>query len=201
MNNMNNMNKIKITKVENRTFKIDFYLINYEISNEHFKSQKLIEYLYLFNSNYFQDGSIKSITDNNYSIYLLIKPICKELGLFNNRFIYLLLKNNFIGNKINVFGINIPVEDKSKINTDYIKHLEDKTILATPLSGLDFEIEKINNNIMKIVINFELESNFYMFPMFETIIKGFLKNIFKNFQSGYFNVKYNDPMLGSILFH
>lgn len=192
---MDNLNKIKVTKIDKKKFKIDFCLFNHLISNINFSSNELMKYLYLFNSSYFEDGCLNKISKDYISIFLLIKPICKELGL-SKRYIYFLLKDNINkdNNKISTTGIPIPVSDQTKINSDYIKYLEDTNILSTSLNKIQFEIEKKNNYFMNVQIIFELEPSFYMFPMMETIIKEIIKKIFKNFQTGYFNLQDNELM-------
>ena len=195
---MNNLNKIKVDKIDKKKFKINFCLLNSTISNLNFSSRDLMKYLYLFNSTYFEDGSLNVLSDQHFSIFLLIKPICKELGL-NKRKLYFLLKDVSNNSKNSAIGIPISVSDHTKINPDYKKYLEDPNILPTAMSKIEFEIEKKNNHYMNIQISFELEQSFYMFPMLETIIKEIIKKIFKNFQAGYFNLQDNDLIKCSFL--
>ena len=195
---MNNLNKIKVDKIDKKKFKINFCLLNSTISNLNFSSRDLMKYLYLFNSTYFEDGNLNVLSDQHFSIFLLIKPICKELGL-NKRKLYFLLKDVSNNSKNSAIGIPISVSDHTKINANYKKYLEDPNILPTALSKIEFEIEKKNNHFMNIQICFELEPSFYMFPMLETIIKEIIKKIFKNFQAGYFNLQDNDLIKCSLL--
>lgn len=180
---MSNPNSVKFKKIEDRKYAISFLLENNGIDNSTINDFFLIELLYKVNHDNFIDGTIQ-YNDTNGVMYVLIKPICKELG-FNNRYIYLSLEKQKQDNKTYIQCTPIDVSTLHLIDEKYHHYLKDPSILSTSLSKMNITIHKTNKHQMVVDLVFSLEPSFYIFPLFETILKMFLKKIFKNLQMYY----------------
>ncbi len=177
--------KINIKKVNDKQYQIQFNLINPSIDNKMIDDFSLITMLFNLNKDHFIDGMIQSIDsndNNNKIIMVLVKPICKEFG-FNQRYLYLDLVRKENGPISTIIGT--PCFTQSLLPVNYQNLINSPNVVPTPLSNLTFSIDKTNSNNIGVLINFTLDDTFYSFPMFDSLIKTFLKSIFKKLQHAY----------------
>lgn len=181
-------NKISVKKITDKNYTINFNLYNQFIDNKLIDEFNLICMLFNLNKDHFIEGSINTINENenNKCIFVLVKPICKEFG-FSQRYIYLNLERSFKDHESNIVGL--PLSDVKFLPLQFHSYLNSDTIVKTPIEKLEFKINRSKNNIIEIEITFSLDSTFYHFPMFETLIKSFLKRIFRNLQQAYMLIK------------
>lgn len=177
-------NKISVKKITDKNYKVNFNLYNNVIDNKLCDEFNLICMLFNLNKEHFIEGSINTLNndENNKYIFVLVKPICKEFG-FSQRYIYLNL--NRINNDLESNILGLPLTDANFLPLQYQSYLNNSSIVKTPIEKLEFKINRSKINTMELEINFVLDSTFYSFPMFETIIKSFLKKIFRNLQQAY----------------
>ena len=185
---MFNSKKIKFTKLPDKTYKFSFLLENPGLNNNCLDEFALIELLYNVNKDYFSDGILKYNDTDGY-MYLLIKPVCKELG-FSQRFMYLSF-NKEQTNKNDIFIKCIPIskDDTSIIEPRLVPYLKDESILNIFITEANIYLHKINDYQINIDIVFSLDQSFIIFPLFESFIRMFLTKTFGNLQRCYKNFK------------
>jgi len=187
---MFNSKKIKLTKLLDKTYKLSFLLENPFLNNSRLDEFALIELLFNVNKDYFSDGILKYNETDGY-IYLLIKPVCKELG-FSQRFMYLSLhKEQSQTNKNEVIIKCIPISktNQSIIDLRLVHYLKDESILDTFIKEVNISLHKINDYQINVEIIFSLDKSFIIFPLFESIIRMFLTKTFGNLQTCYKDFK------------
>ena len=187
---MFNSKKIKLTKLLDKTYKLSFLLENPFLNNSRLDEFALIELLFNVNKDYFSDGILKYNETDGY-IYLLIKPVCKELG-FSQRFMYLSLhKEQSQTNKNEVIIKCIPISktNQSIIDLRLVHYLKDESILDTFTTEVNISLHKINDYQINVEIIFSLDKSFIIFPLFESIIRMFLTKTFGNLQRCYKDFK------------
>jgi hypothetical protein len=183
---MFNSKKIKLTKLLDKTYKLSFLLENPALNNNCLDEFALIELLYNVNKDYFVDGILKYNKTDGY-VYLLIKPVCKELG-FSQRFMYLSFnKSQSQTNKDEILIKCTPISksNQSMIDPRLVHYLKDESILDTCISEATIYVNKINDNKINIEIIFSLDNSFIIFPLFESFIRIFLTKTFGNLQKCY----------------
>jgi len=176
--------KINIKKINEKHYRIQLNLINQSIDNKMIDDFSLITMLFNLNKDHFVDGMIQTIHNdsNNKVIMILVKPICKEFG-FNQRYLFLELVRTENGQIYSIKGK--PCSTQSILPITYQNLINSPNIINTPLSNITFSIDKTISSKIDICIDFELDNTFYSFPMFDTLIKTFLKSIFKKLQHAY----------------
>jgi len=185
---MFNSKKIKFTKLIDKTYKLSFLLENPGLNNSRLDEFALIELLFNVNKEYFSDGILKYNETEGY-IYLLIKPVCKELG-FSQRFMYLSLhKEQTNKNEIIIKCIPISKTNQSIIDPRLVHYLKDESILDTFTTEVNISLHKINDYQINVDIVFSLDKSFIIFPLFESMIRMFLTKTFGNLQRCYKDFK------------
>jgi len=176
--------KIGIKKIKDKCYEIKFDLINNKIDSNLIDDFSLITMLFNLNKDHFIDGTIQTLNNdiNQRLIMVLVKPICKEFGI-NQRYIFLDLSRS-ITNKVS-YITGSPGKEITKLPLVYQNLIDSPSVVPTPLANINFTIDKTQTSSIKINIVFTLDDTFYSFPMFDTIIKSFLKNIFKKLQQAY----------------
>ena len=176
--------KIGIKKIKDKCYEIKFDLINNKIDSNLIDDFSLITMLFNLNKDHFIDGTIQTLNNdiNQRLIMVLVKPICKEFG-FNQRYLFLELVRKENGPISTIMGT--PCFTQSLLPVNYQNLINSHNVVPTPLSNLTFSIDKTNSNNIGVLINFILDDTFYSFPMFDSLIKTFLKSIFKKLQHAY----------------
>jgi hypothetical protein len=182
--NKNKYNSIIFEKLEDRKYMVSFTLENENIDSSTVNEFSLLELLYNSNNEQFIDKCIQ-YNENNGIIYILIKPICKEFG-FNSRYLYFSLEKKIQDDKKVELQFNpIHVSNLDYLDQKYHHYLKDDSIIPTSIIHLNATFEKINNHQMLVEFTYNLDPAFYIFPLFESILKIVLKKIFKNLQICY----------------
>ena len=191
---MFNSKKIKFTKIHDKTYKLSFLLENPSLNNSCLDEFALIELLFNVNKEYFSDGILKYNETEGY-IYLLIKPVCKELG-FSQRFMYLSLNKEKLPsqaqpnkNETLIKCAPISKDHPSDIDARVLHYLTDTSILDTFITEANIYLHKQNDYQINIEIVFSLDKSFIIFPLFESFIRMFLTKIFGNLQQCYKDFK------------
>jgi hypothetical protein len=178
-NNISNAEKILIQKknlclsriIKNK-YQLDCIIENTNIYLDKIINFQFIKLMYEANKNYFEVIQLDIVNDNEAYLYLLVKPILKELGIVQ-RYISLKLTKyvDTAINKIYFKGVSFPEYGK-KIN-------ECKNAVLSPIYEINIVCTIIHSHKIQIQQTFLFEDKFVSPPLFETIFAKMLKDIFK----------------------
>ena len=177
----NEMNKILIqnknfqfTKIMKHKYKIDFSITNNRIHLDKIIHFSLIKLMYQVNKNHFETMHMDIVDDDNAYLYILLKPILKELG-FSQRYVSLkfIKYSNSEKNKIFLKGI---------FYSDYGEKINQcKNAIPLPIEEINIICTIINPHKIQLTKNISFQENFNMPIFFEKIFGTLLKSIYKPF--------------------
>ena len=180
----NKYNSIIFDKLGDRKYKVSFPLENEKLDNSTVNEFYLMDMLYNSNKEQFIDKCIQ-YNETNGVIYILVKPICKEFG-FNSRYLYFSLEKKIQdNNNVELQFYPIDVSNLDYLDQKYHHYLKDSSIVPTSIKSLHATFEKINKHQMLVEFTYNIDPSFFIFPLFESILKIVLKKMFKNVQTYY----------------
>jgi hypothetical protein len=161
------------------------YLTNCKIENNNIHitdlfNFNLLQLMYQLNSDIFQTIEFTIINENEANLYLLIKPLLQNLGIWQ-RFVSLKFTKTVLQDESVIFT-GIP-----DIEYANLKHNCKNAVIA-PLSKIIFHCSPSTPNKFNLTTYFTLEDNFVFPLMLEKFIGIIFKKVYKNIIKGVKNI-------------
>jgi len=138
----------------------------------------LLKLMYQLNSDIFETIDFTIINENEANVYLLIKPLLKNLGIWQ-RFVSLKFTRSVLSDDTVIF-VGVPDHEYGKL-----KHTCKNAIFA-PLNKIIFycDVSRTNMNALNLTTYFCLEENFVFPMMLEKLVGTIFKRVYKNIKKG-----------------
>ena len=138
----------------------------------------LLKLMYQLNSDIFETIEFTIINENEANVYLLIKPLLKNLGIWQ-RFVSLKFTRSVLSDDTVIF-VGVPDHEYGKL-----KHTCKNAVFA-PLNKIIFycDVSSTNINELNLTTYFCLEENFVFPMMLEKLVGTIFKRVYKNIKKG-----------------
>lgn len=160
-----------LTRNEKNNYQIEFMIENNNIYVQNMLGFQFIQLIYEVNKNYFEIIKLDIINTNEAHLYLLMKPVMKELGVLQR----------FAALKINMFT-------DQHTNTIYFKgypypeyqHLNQcNNAIIAPIKEFTIACNVLTPHRFKFTKNIIFDDDFTIMPFFENIFGVIIKHIFQ----------------------
>jgi len=162
--------KIELTKINSNTFKLVSLVENKNIYLEKIITFDLIRLCCKVNMDYFDVVELEILNDNEAILFILMKPLFKELGL-QSRYVNLkIIKKN---DKSDVYFMC------NKSNDFTSKTIQYKNAIQSPISNINIFCKLLNPHLIQFSETLSFDEPYDMNTIMEKIISHILKVIFK----------------------
>ena len=156
-----------ISRIKRNHYKIDMTLENHQLLMEKILNFNLVKLIFEINKSNFDVSHLEENENGKEAdMYLLIKPLFKDLGFFQ-RYISLHLTQYEDNGSIQFSGVAFPEYGET--------HNKCKNAIATPIKEMHISSFLYNPHKMTLNVQFILEDTFEMSSLFENIFITLLK--------------------------
>jgi len=159
-----------LTRNKKNQYQIDFVIENKYIHVKNMLNFNLLKFIYEVNKNYFEKVQLDEVNSHEAKLYLLMKPIMKELGILQ-RFASLHVKMS-TDQSNNVYFKGTPCAQYDPIH-------ECKYAIIAPIKEFTITCTLLSPHKFKFSQTLFFDMDFTMLPFFENIFGTLLKNIFQ----------------------
>jgi hypothetical protein len=158
-----------LTRNKKNHYQIDFTVENKNIYVSNILNFSFIKLIYEVNKNMFEIVQLDMINENEAKLYLLMKPIMKDLGVFQR---FSTLKITMYSNAKSVYFKGIPCPE-------YISLNKCKNAILAPIKEFTIMCNILTPHKFTITKTLVFDSDFTMILFFENIFGTLIKNIFQ----------------------
>jgi hypothetical protein len=166
---LKNKKKVIFTKLSKNTFKLESIVENKNIFLEKLLNFDLIHLFYKVNIQYFESVDFKLINENEAILFILMKPLIKQLGT-PARYVNLKITKKEEGDKCVLFNARACNDFNNKTSTSAV---------PSPLLNIDIICNIINPHLLHIYEVLTFDETYASYSIFEQIVSPILKIIFK----------------------
>lgn len=165
-----NKKKVELTKLKKNIYRLESFVENKNIYLEKIINFELIQLFYKVNISFFEIVEFEIINDDEAILFVLMKPLLKELGI-QPRYVNLKITKKIENSKV---FFNCVSCDNFINNT----HKYDNAI-RSPLLAVNITCNLINPHLLNIVETLTFDESYNSFSIMESVLSKFLKIIFK----------------------
>ena len=162
---------IKCVKINKNTFKLESLVENNNLFLEKLLNFDIIQLFYTVNIQYFEAVDFKLINENEAILFILMKPLFKQLG-YENRYVNLKITKT-IENEKNVLFTAFACEELSE------KAKKNPSAVPSPLQRIDIVCNIVNPHLIHIQEILTFDDTYTNYTIFEKLVAPILKIIFK----------------------
>lgn len=165
-----NKKKLELTKLNKNIYRLESFVENKNIYLEKIINFDLITLFYRVNINFFEVLEFEIINDDEAILFVLMKPLLKELGI-QPRYVNLKIIKKIENSK--VFFNCVSCDNFIKNTQKY------DNAIRSPLLSVDITCNLINPHLLNIVQTLTFDETYSSFTIMESVLCKFLKIIFK----------------------
>ena len=167
---LNNKKKVELTKVNKNIYKLESLVENKNIYLEKLINFEIIHLFYKVNMDYFEVVEFEILNDNEAILFVLLKPILKELGV----------QPRYVNLKITKKTIDSSVHFICSDCSDFIKNTKKyNTAIKSGLLNVNIICRLINPHLLYITETVTFDDTYNGFAIMETFLSHMLKVILK----------------------
>lgn len=160
-----------LTRNEKNNYQVEFIIENKHIYVQNILGFQFIQLMYEVNKNMFETVQLDMIDENEAHLYLLMKPVMKELGVLQ-RFAALKLNMHAVQHTNTIYFKGVPYPEYQHLN-------QCKNAIIAPIKEITIACNVLTPHKFKFTQNIMFDSHFTMMPFFENIFGTFIKNMFQ----------------------
>ena len=165
-----NKKKIELTKLKKNIYKLESLVENKNIYLEKIINFEIIHLFYKVNMNFFEIVEFEIINDNEAILFVLMKPLLKELGV-QPRYVNLKITKKIEDSTVFFYCVSCD---------DFIKNTQKyKNAIKSPLLNVTIACKLLNPHSLYIIETLTFDENYDGFTIIEKFLSQILKVIFK----------------------